>query len=250
MVYWKRKATAAKRFVKKRVIRPYTSLKNNRGYNNRMRLYKEVSALKKMINAEKKNADSSVTTVYDLAQLNGAGVSGAQTLDLMPSIGQGNSEDQRNGDSIKVCAWALKLHVESNSFNTLQDTHYKFYVIASPTNPVGAGTTLLSQFLEANPFSTVEDYYSSLNYQHRKDFNILGVVTGVLKQNSNGSTNQIRSNSHIIARKANFHVRYNKGTTTILNNRLTLIAVASDGDRTGTNKINFQYHMKVYFYDN
>jgi len=53
-----------------------------------------------------------------------------------------------------------------------------------------------------------------------------------------------------LCRKREFHIRYDKGTTTILQNRMYLIAVASEGDRAGTNHIKFQYSMKVYFYDN
>lgn len=250
MAYYnfRRKARAAKKFVKKRVIKPYTDLKNQRGFKNRMRLYQEVTALKKMINAEKQNVESNVSTIHTLGQFSGAG-SGRQCIDIMPTIAQGFGEDNRKGDSVKVCSLVLKLKVETNSFNTLQPTAYTFYLIRQPTNPVNI-TQTPALFLEPNPFSGVEDYYSNRNYEHFKDFQVIGKVTGMLKSNTNDSLNQIQVKSHTLARKCEFHIRYDKGTNTIINNPIYLLAVANDGDRGTANHIKFQYAFKVYYYDN
>lgn len=250
MAYYnfRRKARGAKKFIKKRVIQPYTDLKNQRGFKNRMRLYQEVTALKKMINAEKQNVESNVSTVHTLAQYNGVS-SGRQCLDVMPTISQGFGEDNRKGDSVKVCSLVLKLKVETNSFNTLQPTAYKFYLIRQNTNPVSVSAAP-DTFLEPNPFSGVLDSYSNRNYEHFRDFQVIGVASGVLKSNTNDSLNQIQVKSHTIARKCEFHIRYDKGTNTIINNPIYLLAVANDGDRSGANHIKFQYALKVYYYDN
>lgn len=241
--YVRQGAKRAGRYVKKRYFK-------GKGYSNPKidTITRDVMRLKNMINAEKQNVESSVSTVHTLAQFNGAS-SGRQCLDIMPVISQGVGEDNRKGDSLKVCSLVLKLKVESNSFNTLQPTKYTFYLVRQPTNPVTT-TQAPDLFLEPNPFSGIVDDYSNRNYQHYKDYQIIGKATGRLKANQNDSLNQIQVNSHMIARKTDFHIRYDKGTNTIINNPIYLIAVANDGDRATANHIKFQYALKVYFYDN
>lgn len=248
MVRYKRYAKKYAPKVYKKVIHPYVNKK--KGYQNRQKLYKEVAAIKKMINAEKQNADYVSTTLRDLGQFNTPGVPGAGSWDITPVIAQGIGEDNRKGDSLKVCSWVLKMNVQTNSFNTLQDVRYKFYVVRQPNNPVAAGGIARDQFLEPNPFSGVVDYYSNRDYEHFKDWVVMGTVSGVLKTNTNDSVGQYRSNTHTLARKQEFHIRYDKGTTAILNNPIYIIGVASEGDINTTNKIQFQMAMKVYFYDN
>ncbi len=232
--------------VYKKVVHPYVNKK--KGYANRQKLYKEITAIKKMINAEKKNADTTSTSITNFAQNNGAG-SGQAVFSVMPIIAQGSSEDQRNGDSLKICSLCFQCEVFTNSFNTIQDTRYKIYLIRQPTNPV-SGSNVANQFLEPNPFSGVNDYNSNRDYEHFKDYIVIGMIRGVLKQNTNDSANQIRKNQHKLARKLQYHVRYEKGTTIILNNTLYIVAVADSGDTATNNYIRMQYSTKVYYYDN
>lgn len=239
----------ARKWTKKNITKPYFTKKNHRGYNNRQRLYRDVANLKKMINAEKQNVESSDTTVFSFAQKNSTST-GSRTLPLMPTLTQGVGEDQRKGDSIKVCSCVLKLNVQTNKNNTLQDVGYKFYLVRQPTNPDTSASSARDNFLETNPFSGVIDMYSNRDYQHFKDYEVIGVVQGKLTQNTNDSIGMYKSNYHTLARKCNFHIRYNKGTTDILNNKIWLIAVASEGDINALNYIQFQYSYKVYFYDN
>lgn len=238
----------AKRWVNKNIVAPYTSKRNGRGYKNRMNLYKEVSAIKKMVNAEKQNAELSSTASVDVAQFNGA-ASGVQIFPILPIISQGISEDQRKGDSLKICSWCFKTNVQTNSFNTLQDVKYKIYILRQPINP-SVSSSIPLEFLEPNTFSGVADYYSNRNYQHFKDYIVMGVINGKLGTNTNDSLNQYRSNTHTLARKQEFHVRYSKGSTTVLNNPIYALVVASEGDRATDNKIMLQHSMKVFFYDN
>lgn len=232
--------------VYKKVVHPYVNKK--KGYANRQKLYKEITAIKKMINAEKQNADTTDTATYNLAEKNGAN-SGLQAFDITPTISQGSSEDQRKGDSLKIVAYCLQIEVSTNSFNTLQDTRYKFYLVRQPRNPT-TGASIYNDFLEPNVFSGVIDYNSNRDYGHFKDYIVMAEIKGVLKQNTNDSANQIRRNNHKVARKCSYHVRYQKGTTTIDENPITLIAVADSGDRATSNYIKFQYALKVYYYDN
>lgn len=212
-----------------------------------MKLYKEVAMLKKVINAEKQNADINIGP-FNFAQNNGAGT-GARCDSIMPIISQGSGEDQRKGDSLKVCSMCIQAEVKTNSFNTLQDTRYKIYIIRQQTNPVDF-TGTINNLLEPNTFSGVVDYNSNRDYEHFKDFTIVGVLRGVLRPNTNNSVGQIRQNQHKLALKCNYHVRYEKGTTTILNNPLYFLCVADAGDYAGTNFITVSLSNKIYFYDN
>lgn len=248
MVNYKRGAKKFAKKVYKKVVEPYTDTRKGRGYKNRMNLYKEVQAIKKMVNAEKKNADTISTTTVNFAEKNGA-ASGGNCFDIMPTISQGNTEDQRNGDSLKVCSAVFQFEVSTNSFNTTQATRYKIYIIRQPTNPVSTATAYIN-LLEPNAFSSVIDYNSNRDYEHYKDFIVMKTINGYLKQNTNDSANQVQKNQHKVAMKCNYHVRYEKGTTTILNNPIYAVVVADSGDVATTNFIRLQYSTKIYFYDN
>ncbi len=247
MSYVKKAKTAVKTAVKKNITDPYFTKKNQRGYKNRMNLYKEITAIKKMINAEKQNAESTDTTLYSLGQFNGAG-SGASVIQVTPVIAQGVGEDNRKGDLLKICSWCLKLRITNNGINTTQDTAYKFYLLRQPTNP--PATNILSQFLEPNPFSGVIDYNSNRDYVNYKDWIVMGTFQGKIKLNPSNVATAIGSASHTLAKKQEFHIRYSKGTTNILNNPMILIGVADGGDIATVNTLFFRYSMKVYYYDN
>lgn len=231
--------------VKKTFRKRYLREDNTMKYN---RLYKDVMTLKNMVNAEKKNADTTDTAVYQLAQYAGA-LTGSQSILITPTIAQGASEDQRNGDSIKVCSMVLQIQVKNNASLTLQDMNYKFYIVRQPINPVATGT-VPSVLLQPSVFSGVIDYNSNRDYQNFQDLEVMGVIKGSLKYNSNSAVGMYSSKNHLFARKFDFHIRYDKGTTTIINNPIYLVAVCDSGDRSGTNEITFQYSNKLYFYDN
>lgn len=233
--------------VKKAIKKRYVAKGGNYKYDQ---MFKDVMTLKRMVNAEKKNADLTDTTQYAFAQNLGVN-SGAYVSSIIPTMAQGIGEDNRIGDSVKICSLVFQAEVETNSFNTIQDTKYKLYLVRQPTNPV-SGATVLTNFLEPNVFSGVVDYNSNRNYQNFKDFVIIGVINGKLTQNSNDSVGQVKKNQHKIAKKCEFHVRYDKGTNNILNNNIHLIAVADSGDvgSPGLNILKIRYSMKVFFYDN
>jgi hypothetical protein len=245
--YAKKGLKKAGRYVKKRYFK-------GKGYTDPKisTMARDVMRLKQMINAEKQNVETAVTNEYDLAQYNGVSTSGSRVLaGIMPPISQGVGEDNRKGDSLKICSWVLKLQVYNNGNDTLSGVNYKFYVVRQPVNPPSTTSDTMGDFLEPNPFSGVIDYYSNRNYQHYKDFVVMGVIEGKLKANESQDAGQgSKTNVHTLARKQEFHIRYDKGTTDVLNNKIYLIAVASDGDRSTQNQIFFKYSAKFYFYDN
>lgn len=219
------------------------------------RIIKDLNMLKKVINAEKQNAEIGVTTEYPLAQYNGVSASGGQLINIMPVISQGVGEDNRKGDSLKICSWVYKLQIYNNGNLTIAGCNYTFYILRQPTNPVSATGVMTSdyatQFLEANTFSGVIDTLSNRNYQHYKDYIVMGVIKGKIKANDSSDAGQgSKTNNHVLARKQEFHIRYDKGTNNTLMNNLYVLAVASDCDRSTTNKLLFKHSFKVFYYDN
>jgi len=243
----KKTAKKAGGLVKSALKKRYVAKSGDYKYNQ---MFKDVMMLKNMVNAEKKNADITDTTQYGFAQNNGL-ASGAIQFSIVPTMAQGIGEDNRIGDSVKIVSMVFQAEVQTNSFFTLQDTRYKIYIVRQNANPAGA-TLAIGDFLEPNVFSGVIDYNSNRNYQHFTDFEVLGVINGKLGQNQNDSINQVRKNQHKIARKVDFHIRYEKGTNNIIQNQVYAFAVADSGDRQvgGTNIIKLQYSTKFYFYDN
>lgn len=246
--YVKKQVRRAGRYAKKRYFK-------GKGYSNPKvsTIARDVLRLKEMINAEKKNVDSAVTTEYDLAQFNGVSTSGYRTLDIMPTVAQGVGEDQRIGDSIKVCSWCLKVQTYNNGGLTFNGLPYTIYLLRQPTNPI-QNSLIENTFLEDNPFSGVIDSFSNRDYQHYKDYIVMGVIKGKFTAPENTSEAGNQTRMHTLARKEEFHIRYVKGSnganSNILNNSIHLLCVAGDGDRSTTNKMFFKYSFKVYFYDN
>lgn len=243
--YARKVAKKAGRYVKKRYFK-------GKGYGDPKiaTMARDVMRLKQMVNAEKQNIESAATNEFDLAQYNGVSTTGARQIEIMPTVFQGYTENQRKGDSLKVCSWVLKIQAYNNGNLTLAGMNYTFYLVRQPVNPV-ANANVLDQFLEPNPFSGVIDGYSNRNYEHYKDWVVMGIIKGKFKANESADAGQgSKTNMHTLARKQEFHIRYDKNTTTINNNRMQLICVASDGDRSGTNKMFFKYAFKVFYYDN
>lgn len=82
---------SVKKFAKKaykKVIHPYVNKK--KGYNNRMKLYKEIQAIKKTINAEKKEILTYLNnTTLNIGQINVNTDNAYWQQDITPIIPQG-----------------------------------------------------------------------------------------------------------------------------------------------------------------
>lgn len=248
--YVKRQAGKAGKAVKKRYFK-------GKGYSNPKlgTMMRDIKLLKSVINAEKQNAEISSTTEYSLAQYNGVSASGGQLINILPIISQGVGEDNRKGDSLKICSWVYKLQIYNNGNLTTAGCNYTFYILRQPTNQesasAGISSNYATHFLEPNTFSGVLDTNSNRDYQHFRDYIVMGVIKGKIKANESADAGQgSKTNNHTLARKQEFHIRYDKGTNTPLSNNLYVLAVASDCDRSTTNKLLFKHAMKVYYYDN
>jgi len=242
--YVKKQARRVGRYAKKRYFK-------GKGYSNPKlgTMMRDINTLKAMVNAEKKNVDVVDTSVINFAGNNGVDSGGAVVI-LHPGIPQGVGEDQRIGDSIKAHSAMVQFEVFNNGPLTIQDTKYSIYIVRQPVNPISGTANVLASFLEPNPFSGVVDYNSNRNYENFKDWVVIKKVNGTLRQNDNDGASQVRKNQHKIPLKLNFHMRYSKGTNSLIANPIYAILVADSGNTATTNLIKFQFASKLYCYDN
>lgn len=215
------------------------------------KLVKEVKKLKKFNKEHKpeiKYISTQVSTVTTLAQFNVA-ATGAQIIDISPLVVAGVNDDDRIGDSISLQTMQVRVNLNNAGANTLTEMYYRFYIVSQPINPSTAGNAR-DQFLEANPFSAVIDYNSVRNTNHLKDFKVLKSFSGKFEQNNLTGALSIRSKNHTYNMNTKgMVIRFATGSTLAIDNQLWMIAVASDGDRSTSNLINFQYVIKYGYTD-
>lgn len=146
----------AGRQAKKRYVRK--GRKTNLRNLNYSKIARDVKYLKGLVNAEKQNADFTVSTPQQFAVSNNAqNGTGAKILSIHPTVAQGVGEDQRKGDTYKVCSAMFQCKVR-NSGNT-SDINYKIYICRKPTERLSATvTTDLTNLLEPNPFTGYVDF--------------------------------------------------------------------------------------------
>lgn len=238
--------TNTKRPYKKKVRKVYPKKYNK----NNTKLVKEVYALSKRLEGEKKNAVIAITST-NFAQNNTAGASGVNCQFIIPTISQGLTVNDRIGDCIKMVSFCLQIEVITQTPTIYNDIHYKFYLVQQMRNPIFTTTTLIDQFLLPNIFTSVVDYNSDRNYEHFKDYKILGYINGRMDSSKNDAGGQsIPRRQHKIARKTNVIMRYSKGTTTMIEGPIALIAVADYGDIATSTGLTFQASLRMYYIDN
>lgn len=235
------------RQAKKRYVRK--GMKTNARNLNYSQIAKHVKMLKGLVNAEKQNADFTISNPTRFALSNGATGTGAQIFSIHPTISQGVSEDQRKGDTYKICSMLLQMRITYDQ--TFQDLYYKMYIVRKPDQVFTPSlTTELTNFLEPNPFTGLVDYNSLRNYQQFKDYVVIKQMSGTLKANVSSVLNSQISKQIKVPLKLNFHTRYNKGTNNIVANELFCILVADDKAINATDSPEFECHNRIWYYDN
>lgn len=237
----------AGRQAKKRYVRKGRKT-NLRGLNYGQ-IARDVRMLKGLVNAEKQNADFSVNTPVPFAQqASSGGPTGAKILSIHPTVPQGFGEDQRKGDTYKICSMLFQAKIRSAA-NTA-DINYKIYICRKPTQRLTATTTGdLANLLVNNPFTGVIDFNSLRNYEQYKDFVVIKMIKGKINGSESASSN-VNVRQVICPLKLNFHTRYDKGTNTIEHNELFAVFVADEKLATNSDAPTYEIHNRIWFYDN
>lgn len=259
-----RYAKKFKKTFKKKVRKPYFTRKNQRGYNNRMRLYKEVKALKSIVNAEKKNFNLVVGST-SLGQVNG-NLDGAYTADITPAPPQGAGDSQRNGDSIKLSTAIFNFQISQLS-NTSQPIRYIIQVVQVLGTPQ-ATSTFLNQFLLPNPFvvgQNVRDYNSIQDQDYRAQYRIIAQRKGIIKADTATGITQNKS-IKLPLKFGNYgtHIKYAENTNTVASGQIMLLIRCDNGNFNASTTstlgnvitsqvstgLNMNRSFTYYYYDN
>lgn len=256
MKYARKTKTLAKKAYKK-VVRPYVKRKG--GYNNRMKLYKEVSAIKKMLNAEKKEIRSYITqTGLAVGQTNYLTDNAYWQQDITPIIPQGVADGQRNGDSVKLVSMQIKGIIQQQSATALP-VRLRAYVVSIRGTPE---TPAINNFLVQNPVTLCTDWNSVRNKDRFKNYEVIQTKVFRISNDAYSGQGNTFKDFRIGLKFNNKHLNYLSGSNTISNGQLILYIVADSGNihPTATNLnipvlagytgVTMSYTCDAWYYDN
>jgi len=241
-----------KKYAKKQFKRAVKAGKKryiSKGGPNVKNIYKDVMMLKNLVNVEKKRKDVTLTTPSSLGATAGAGVTGAFNADITPAISQGNDNSTRNGNSLKLVSMCVDIQF-GQSVNTNNAVRLRYFIVVNPDNSINkTSSTVLSNLLEVNPFSTVIDYHSSRDAEFFTAYRVIKQGTCMLIPDS--ITGQISYVQFKIPLKLNHHLKYNvNSSTTTTKNSFYLIVTADTGDAVALTGANILYNIRYYYIDN
>jgi len=243
---------AFKKYIKKvgkRIVKVAKKRYVKKGGPNIKNIYKDVMLLKHLVNIEKKRFDMTLSNAVSIAQSSGVGVSGQYAVTLSPNIPEGVAQGQRIGLSVKLVSGLLAMQFTQQA-STLNNLKLKWYLVVKADNAsLQTAPTTIAQFFEPNPFSGVNDYYSSRDPEYFSSIRIIRSGTINLKQDAITSGNSIVQVK--IPIKCDLHQKYNTdGTTLTVKNNIALLVVCSGGDTVLGTGATLQYNMRWYYTDN
>ena len=222
---------------------------------------RDVSMLKKMINAEKKSYQSSfaLQTVAQVNQL----VNGALCLDITPYVNQGSGNDERTGASFKLCSALYEFQLNQQTNNTTRQKLIFEWWIVKGTQLTSAD--MLTYLFQNSTFSGLVDYNSPRNQDRYHDFKLVRRVKRTLSPDQlTGSSTTLTFN---VPMKLNHHVRLVPSPTGVsancLNGQMFMTVRADVGNKNATasglttipittalsgSEMRFAY--RVWYYDN
>lgn len=225
-----RYARKFKKTFKKKIAKPYFTRKNQRGYNNRMRLYKEVKALKSIVNAEKKQIVVQ-PTANSIGQVNG-NAEAALVLDITPTPAQGAQDSQRNGDSIKLTTAYFKFQLSQMSAtkSPIRGIIEIYQVLGKPQ----ATSEFLNQRWLPNAFITganIRDFNAQADQDYRQQYRLIAKKNFRLKGDTDSGQTQILN----VAMPLKFgtyghHIKYAENSTTVASGQLIMTVRCDSGN--------------------
>lgn len=243
MAYAKKIIRRGAKKAYRKVVKPYVSKK--KGYSNRMKLYKEVAQIKRMVNAEKKTKQF-ISFGNGVAQLANA-VDGIFAISLIPTISQGNGFDARTGRSIKLSGAYLRgqFKAQTNTINRLKFTMtiVKYVGKTQTLSDITSG-----MYLQDN-ISGVRDYFASRNPDSFTDYRVIAQRNYYVQPDS--ITGQTGITDFMMPLKLTHHIRYSLNTNTIEEGEIFLIIRGDSGDSgTPLTGAFFQISNTLTYYDN
>ena len=188
--YAKKAYTAVKKVAKKRYG-------TKTGGVRMTQLMRDVALVKRSLNVEKKDIESSVSLNTNIGQVNGLATRADGYWDITPAIIQGSGHSQMTGNSVKLVSMALKGQVTQMS-GTAHPIKLKMYIFKNTGITQAASTVQNSNyFLDLNPITGLPDYQSSRNVNFFKDLKVIKTQTLTLDPDSTSGEIMIKNFSFI-----------------------------------------------------
>lgn len=236
----------AKKYSKRiyrKAIKPYVSKK--KGYKNRMKLYKEVAAIKKMVNAEKKQKDFSLVGQGIAQQANGS--DGILCFSITPTITQGSGFDNRTGRSIKLSGLYLRAQMQSQT-NAINRIQYNFMVITVKGKPQTTAEIIDGMF-NVDSITGLRQFNCPRNPDNFTDYRIIASKNYFIEPDYITSQSQIVD--IYMPLKLSHHIRYASNSTTIEEGELFFIIRGNRGDSgTADTGAFLNTTARLTYYDN
>lgn len=249
----------AARLVKKRYFK-------GKGFGNPKlsTMYRDLSVLKSMVNAEKKRLEVNPTTTFQIGQVIGNG-SGHYLLDLTPQPTQGTGYTNKTGNSFKWHSSYLDMQFSSQPSN-ISGQRLKIEIVKVVGQPFATVTDILNRYIEPTAFlsgGTVYDLHAPRDPDYFKNYKV--IRRRYVKINPDSITGEMQVKRIKIGLKLkNHHVRTNDNDPTVTMGQVFLIITADQGNASPSTAstivgiptsaaatgVDLRYQFVHYFYDN
>lgn len=259
-----------KKYLRKSNVKKYVRRQTKRGINYIKKRYSgpsglnkvmsDVKLLKDIINTEKKFTERTISDT-NVGQWSGTG-SGHYLGDVTPIFNQGTSDNQRLGNSIKLCSHYATLFFRQQA-NLATDIKVTCILFKHKTDTYNATTmaTYASQLFNPNPwYGTAIDMYSGRNVDYYRDFVFLNKKTFIIGKDTTGTVNNYKQIKLSIPKsKLNYHMRFNDAGE-IVDGNIYLMVITNYGNISSTTNspdnqttstgVTMRYYGRYYYYDN
>lgn len=192
------------------------------------KIIRDVSVVKRMLNAEKKMNALSVNGQL-IGQVSG-NISGMYYADITPTPPNGTGGSEKTGRSIKMCSWHAQMQLIQQS-NAIGRQNFKieiYQVLGSPVTPA----TFATQYWFANGFvnggNTIIDYNSNVNPDFYGRYKKIYSKRVTLMPDSVSGQTDFKTIS--MGGKLNHHIRFDGASTTVANGQLLLVIRTDSGN--------------------
>lgn len=230
-------------------------------------LTKDVMSLKKLLNVEKKRYDISVYN-GKVGQIN-QNATAEYSADLTPYIPVGTGYNERNGASVKLTGFHMKMQF-SHQGNTTQKIKLRCELVLIKGSPINY-SFLSTAMYEVNPFVAANGGPSLIDYNSPRNPDTFGKYTILRKWYVTILPDQIsgvnmitdRTLSHSFNKGKGHHIRFDKNSTTLTNGQLVLLITADCGNISSISSTSqnipvigpltgalLSYTCKYYYVDN
>ncbi len=209
---------------------------------------RDIAILKRAVNVEKKSVEALVDVPAAFAAKAGV-LTGAYHLDIAPIVPQGVTAETRNGNSLKLTGCMVNMQIKQQS-NTVNNVNYKWMIVKVLNNDADySSADVLNNMWQNNPFSGVQDIYSSRKQASLKNFIIVKQGYKTMKGNTVTGGQGVQMIQQPL--RLNLHQRYiNDSATQTTRNALYLIILAGTGDASSGTGLVMEASFKYYYVDN